>query len=37
MRKEQFYRIKNEGLSKVNDDIYNVTEKADIIVKITFV
>ena len=37
MRKEQFYRIKNEGLSKVNDDIYNVTEKADIIVKIKFV
>ena len=37
MRKEQCYRIKNEGLSKVNDDIYNVTEKADIIVKITFV
>ena len=37
MRKEQFYRIKNEGISKVNDDIYNVTEKADIIVKITFV
>ena len=37
MRKEQFYRIKNEGLSKVNDDIYNVTEKADIIVKITVI
>ena len=36
MKKEQFYRIKNEGLSKVNDDIYNVTEKADIIVKIMF-
>ena len=35
MRKEQFYRIKNEGLAKVNDDIYNVTEKADIVVKIT--
>jgi DnaJ-class molecular chaperone len=38
IRKEQFYRIKNEGLTKVNDDdIYNVTEKSDIIVKITFV
>lgn len=37
IRKEQFYRIKNEGLTKVNDDdIYNVTEKSDIIVKITF-
>ena len=36
MKTEQFYRIKNEGLSKVNDDIYNVTEKADIIVKIMF-
>ena len=36
MKSEQFYRIKNAGLSKVNDDIYNVTEKADIIVKIMF-
>ena len=36
MKREQFYRIKNAGLSKVNDDIYNVTEKADIIVKILF-
>jgi len=37
IKKEQFYRIKNEGLTKINDDIYNITEKADIIVKITFV
>ena len=36
MKREQFYRIKYAGLSKVNDDIYNVTEKADIIVKILF-
>jgi curved DNA-binding protein CbpA len=37
IRKEQFYRIKNKGLTKVNDDdIYNVTEKSDIIVKIIF-
>ena len=37
IKKEQFYKIKNEGLTKINDDIYNITEKADIIVKITFV
>jgi curved DNA-binding protein CbpA len=34
MKKEQYYRIKNEGLSKFKKDIYDVSEKADIIVKI---
>jgi hypothetical protein len=34
MKKEQYYRIKNQGLTKVKDDIYDVSEKADIIVKI---
>lgn len=35
MKKEQYYRIKNQGLSKIKDDMYDVSEKADIIVKIT--
>jgi hypothetical protein len=34
MKKVQYYRIKNQGLTKVKDDIYDVSEKADIIVKI---
>jgi|LauGreDrversion4_2_1035121.scaffolds.fasta_scaffold275377_2 curved DNA-binding protein CbpA len=34
MKKEQFYRIKNEGLSKIKRNIYDVSEKTDIIVKI---
>jgi curved DNA-binding protein CbpA len=34
MKKEQNYRIKNGGLSKFKKDIYDVTEKADIIVQI---
>jgi curved DNA-binding protein CbpA len=37
MKREQFYKIKNKGLTKVNDDIYNVSQKADIIVKIILV
>jgi len=38
MKREQYYRIKNQGLSKNNEeDIYNVSEKADIIVKIIMV
>jgi len=34
MKREQYYRIKNEGLSKIKKDIYDITEKTDIIVKI---
>lgn len=34
MKREQYYRIKNAGLSKIKKDIYDVTEKTDIIVKI---
>lgn len=34
IKKEQYYRIKNEGLSKVKKDIYDISEKTDIIVKI---
>lgn len=37
MKREQYYRIKNQGLTKVNEDIYNVSEKADIIIKIIMV
>lgn len=36
MKKEQFYRIKNEGLPQAQNDMYNISEKTDIIVKITF-
>ena len=34
MKKEQCYRIKNAGLSKIKKDIYDISEKTDIIVKI---
>lgn len=34
MKREQFYRIKNKGLSKEKDDIYDISERADIIAKI---
>lgn len=37
MKSEQYYRIKNEGLSKIKKDIYDVTEKTDIIVKIKII
>jgi hypothetical protein len=34
MKREQYYIIKNQGISKIKHDMYDVTEKADIIVKI---
>ena len=38
MKKNQYYRIKNEGLSKINEnDIYDVSNKSDIIVNITLI
>jgi hypothetical protein len=37
MKREQYYRIKNRGITKSNDDIYNVSQKADIIVKIIMI
>jgi hypothetical protein len=37
MKREQYYRIKNQGLSKVKKDIYDVSEKTDIIVKISII
>ena len=38
MKKLQYYRIKNEGLSKINEnDIYDVSNKSDIIVNIILI
>lgn len=40
MKTEQYYRIKNKGITKTTteiSDIYNVSEKADIIVKISII
>lgn len=37
MKREQYYRIKNQGLSKIKKDIYDISEKTDIIVKIIIV
>ena len=38
MKKNQYYRIKNEGLSKVNEnDIYDISERSDIIVNIIMI
>ena len=38
MKSNQYYRIKNEGLSKINeDDIYDVSNKSDIIVNIILI
>jgi len=34
MKNEQFYKIKNQGLTKEKEDIYDVSERGDIIVKI---
>jgi hypothetical protein len=34
MKREQYYRIKKGGLSKIKKDIYDVSDKADIIIKI---
>jgi hypothetical protein len=37
MKREQYYRVKNTGLSKIKNDIYDITELADLIIKITIV
>lgn len=34
LKREQLYRIKNKGLTRIKDDIYDVSERADIIVKL---
>jgi ferredoxin len=35
IKKEQYYRFKKQGISKINQDLYNINDKSDIIVKIT--
>ena len=35
IKKQQYYIIKNEGISKIKHDICDVSEKADIVIKIT--
>jgi curved DNA-binding protein CbpA len=37
LKREQLYRFKGQGVSKIKDNIYDVTELADIIVKIVIV
>ena len=34
IKSEQYYVIKNEGISKIKKDIYDISEKSNIIVKI---
>jgi curved DNA-binding protein CbpA len=36
-KKEQYYRFKNQGIAKVKNDMYDIKEKSDIIVKIKFI
>ena len=36
MKREQFYTIKNQGLAKEKENIYDVLERGDIIAKIVF-
>lgn len=37
IKREQYYKIKNQGLTKPKKNIYDVSEKTDIIVKITMI
>lgn len=37
IKKEQYYCIKNKGLTRVKKDLYDISEKSDIIVKINIV
>jgi len=37
IKKEQFYYLKNKGLVNVKKDIYDLSDKSDIIVKIIFI
>jgi hypothetical protein len=37
IKKEQYYRFRNEGISKVKNDFYDVNEKSDIIIKINLI
>jgi hypothetical protein len=35
IKKEQYYRLQGQGITKIKRDIYDVTDRADIIIKIT--
>ena len=37
MKKEQYYRFKNQGVTKIKNDLYNINDKSDIIVKINII
>jgi hypothetical protein len=37
MKREQYYKIKNQGITKPNDYVCNFSQKSDIIVKIILV
>jgi DnaJ-class molecular chaperone len=37
LKNEQYYRFKNQGVTKIKSDIYDVKDKSDIIVKIKFI
>jgi DnaJ-class molecular chaperone len=37
IKKEQYYRFKNQGISKATNDVHNINEKSDIIVKVNII
>jgi curved DNA-binding protein CbpA len=37
IKKEQYYTFKNEGISKIKNNLYDVNDKTDIVVKITII
>ena len=37
IRTEQYYRLKGQGISRVKKDIYDISDKSDLIVKISFI
>ena len=37
IRREQYYRLKGRGLVNVKKDLYDLSDKSDIIVKIIFI
>jgi curved DNA-binding protein CbpA len=37
IKRENYYRIKNNGISKIKLDIYDISDKADIIVKLNLI
>ena len=37
LKREQYYRLKGKGLVNVKKDIYDLSDKSDIIVKLRFI